>query len=144
MDDKKTEKVGGPRQTLTNDDIVRKDEKPVERRSALRAIGAGILGAVSLAVGTPPPAAEAQNCTDSDGGPYSDPGGYGRRCRVYYRPPVVVVRRGCTDSDGGPYSDAAGYGRHCGAYVVPARVSCTDSDAGSYADPGGGGRYCRY
>lgn len=69
------------------------------------------------------------NVTDSDGGAYADPAGYGRG--VYGR------TSGITDSDGGPYADPAGNGRGT------ARVGytgLTDSDGGPYADPAGNGR----
>ncbi len=142
MDDIKTKNTASTGKTLDEGDIV--NAQPVGRRSAMASVGLGVLGALGLAVGLKPSTAEAQNCTDSDGGPYADAAGYGRRCRVYYRPPAVVVvrRQGCTDSDGGPYSDPGGGGRRCGVYVVPVQRTCTDSDAGSYADAAGRGRNC--
>lgn len=67
--------------------------------------------------------------TDSDGGAYADPAGYGRGQRVQ-------GHTGVTDSDGGPYADPAGSGR--GVYGRTSGV--TDSDGGPYADPVGNGR----
>ncbi|AKF11701.1 hypothetical protein [Sandaracinus amylolyticus] len=67
--------------------------------------------------------------TDSDGGAYADPAGYGRG--VYGR------TSGITDSDGGPYADPAGNGRGTGRVGY---TGITDSDGGPYADPAGQGR----
>jgi hypothetical protein len=67
--------------------------------------------------------------TDSDGGPYADPGGYGRG-RVGYV-------SGVTDRDGGPYADPAGNGR---GVVRHGYTGITDRDGGPYADPAGSGR----
>ena len=152
MDDAKTKKMGDVRQTTLHDEDIVKSDDGVGRRSAVARIGMGFLSAVGAAVGLRPSTAEAQNCTDSDGGPYADQPGYGRHCRVYYRQPVVYVQpqpQGCTDSDGGPYADGGGRGRRCGGggpvYVRRGRRnSCTDSDSGSYADAAGRGRSCGY
>lgn len=143
MDDAKTKKPADSRQTLRDDDIVTDDSETAGRRSAMARIGLGVLGAVGAAVGLRPSTAEAQSCSDSDGGPYGDRAGYGRRCRVVYQqqpvyypppqayppqayppqayPPQVYVPpqqyappQGCTDSDGGPYADGGGRGRRCG------------------------------
>ncbi|UJR84843.1 hypothetical protein [Sandaracinus amylolyticus] len=67
--------------------------------------------------------------TDSDGGAYADPAGYGRGTRRQ-------AYTGLTDSDGGAYADPAGYGR--GVYGRTSGI--TDSDGGPYADPAGNGR----
>ncbi len=67
--------------------------------------------------------------TDSDGGPYADPGGYGRGSQRN-------AYTGLTDSDGGAYADASGQGR--GVYGRSSGL--TDSDSGPNADPGGNGR----
>lgn len=67
--------------------------------------------------------------TDSDGGPYADPGGCGRGQRRQ-------ACSGITDSDGGPNADPGGCGR--GRYGMTSGI--TDSDGGPYADPAGNGR----
>lgn len=67
--------------------------------------------------------------TDSDGGAYADPAGYGRGVRAQ-------GYTGLTDSDGGPYADPAGSGRG----VYGRTTGITDSDGGPYADPAGNGR----
>ena len=108
MNDSK--KKGDSRSTLHEDEIV--TQPSVGRRSALASIGFGALGAIgalAAAVGLKPETAEAQGCTDNDGGPYGDQPGYGRRCGY-----VVQDRPACTDNDSGAYADAAGRGRRCG------------------------------
>jgi hypothetical protein len=168
VDDAKTKKPADVRQTLRDEDIVTEAPESGARRAAMTRIGLGVLGAVGAVIGLAPATAEAQNCTDRDGGPYGDQPGNGRRCRVYYQQPVYYPpqqayvppqqayppqpvyyppppqAQGCTDSDGGPYGDAAGRGRRCAApvYYGRPRRSCTDSDSGSYADAAGRGRGC--
>ena len=67
--------------------------------------------------------------TDSDGGPYADPGGCGRGQRH-------AQCSGITDSDGGAYADPGG----CGRGRAGMTTGITDSDGGPYADPAGNGR----
>lgn len=107
------------KKTLVDEEIVTQDAS-MGRRSSLRMIGAGFLGAaVAAAVGIRPETAQAQGVTDSDSGPCADragagrgasdsdsgrcedPGGHGRGARC----------NGQTDSDGGPCADGAGHGR---------------------------------
>jgi len=71
----------------------------------------------------------ATGITDSDGGPYADPAGYGRGS-------ARGMGTGITDSDQGPYADPPGQGR--GRYGYASGI--TDSDSGPYADPAGNGR----
>ena len=99
-------------------------------------IGATVAAAAGI-LGLEPSEAEAQGCTDSDGGRWADPGGRGRRC--FRR--RVRVRRGCTDHDSGRWADPAGRGRRC-RRVIRVRRSCTDRDGGRWADPAGRGRRC--
>ena len=123
----------------------------VSRRSFLgKVLGGAAIGAVAIVGGATE--AEAQRCTDSDGGRYADRAGYGRRCRrrrtgITDRDPYDPVgggrgrgrrrryRSGITDRDPG---DPVGNGRG----GRRGRTGCTDSDGGSYADPAGNGR-CR-
>lgn len=74
-------------------------------------------------------ARHATGITDSDGGPYADPAGYGRGT-------ARGMVTGVTDSDAGPYADPPGQGR--GRYGYSSGI--TDSDSGPYADPAGNGR----
>lgn len=147
-DDSKKLKTDPETKTLNSDDIVTEAKSPLSRRAMLGAIG----GAAALAipgcvprrarvvVGAPPPPQGTvvvttgggrvqTGVTDSDGGPYADPAGYGRGA-------VRGAYTGVTDSDGGPYADPAGQGR--GVYGQTSGV--TDSDGGPYADPAGNGR----
>jgi hypothetical protein len=123
--------------TLTDEDIVTTDHG-LNRRSALRAIGAVAVGAVAAAVVLRPGEAAAQTdrdpsdgvgrgytgVTDGDAGGNADRPGHGRRRRVVRR------RTGFTDRDAGPRTDGTGYG------VCPSRGH-SDSDSG---DPAGRGR----
>lgn len=56
-------------------------------------------------------------CSDSDGGPGSDPAGRGRRCHPnqtpYPRSNQPTHTRHCTDSDRGGSADPVQQGRHC-------------------------------
>jgi hypothetical protein len=88
--------------TLADSDI--SSRRVVSRRSILASLGLGVGMAAAAVVGRPA-SVSAQGCTDSDGGPNSDPPGMGRRCRG--RP------TGCTDTDRGPDEDPPGYGRGC-------------------------------
>lgn len=147
------------KKTLDDSDIISNhpDEKEVSRRSMLGALGSVVAtGAAAtvmsgcyrravvvgprapnaVVVGAPPPVVVqgggqrwCSGVTDSDGGPYADPGGCGRGQRA-------VQCSGITDSDGGPGADPGGCGR--GRYGVSSGV--TDSDGGPYADPAGNGR----
>ena len=69
--------------------------RKVSRRSFLsKVLGGAALGAVVIVGGATE--AEAQRCTDRDGGRYADPAGRGRWCRRRRR-----YRSGITDRD--PY-----------------------------------------
>jgi hypothetical protein len=113
MSEKKDQK------TLLDSEIVT-DER-IGRRSSLRMIGAGFLGAaVAAAVGIRPDTAQAQTGpSDADSGPNEDPPGRGRT--------------GYTDRDSGPNEDRPGHG-------VCALRGVSDSDSGPGEDPGGHGR----
>ena len=115
VDEKKTKAPT----TLSDGDIL--TETGTQRRSALRAIGAGMLGAaVAGAIGLQSRNAQAQSGpSDSDSGPSEDQPGHGRT--------------GATDRDSGPGADGAGHG-------VCARRHVTDSDSGNGADGAGHGR----
>jgi len=100
--------------SLSDDEIVEAPE--TNRRGAMRFLGIAALGAAVAAFFGGTPEAEAQRCTDSDGGRFADGVGRGRRCRPVYRRPVYrrpVYRRSCTDSDGGRFADPGGRGRRC-------------------------------
>ncbi|MGE0785119.1 MAG: hypothetical protein AB7S26_05475 [Sandaracinaceae bacterium] len=114
--------------TLTDEDI--HVERSIGRRGAIGIIGASFATAAAV-MASAPETAEAQGCSDSDGGRYADPAGRGRRCGG-------GGGSGCSDSDGGRYADAAGHGRRCGG----GRRGCSDSDGGRYADGAGHGRRC--
>jgi hypothetical protein len=105
--------------TLLDSEIVTDDR--MGRRSSLRMIGAGFLGAaVAAAVGLRPGSAEAQSGpSDSDSGPGEDPPGRGRT--------------GASDRDAGPNEDRPGHG-------VCAMRGQSDSDSGPGEDPAGHGR----
>lgn len=128
------------RLTLTDDQIA-SNETTVGRRSAIKALGAAVLGASATSltgciVTTPArPVAYQSGITDGDGGRYADPAGAGRG-------PRRAVATGITDADsaaGGQMQDAGGYGRgHHGQ--AGWQSGLTDSDTGSYADPAGNGR----
>lgn len=139
----------GPK-TLAEDDIVseRPDEGDLSRRKVLGTLIAGGAAAVIMpgcvvrrqgvvytqpaqggVVVAAPAGRYRTGVTDSDGGPYADPAGYGRGARRQ-------AYTGVTDSDGGAYADPAGYGR--GVYGRTSGI--TDSDSGPYADPAGNGR----
>jgi hypothetical protein len=143
--EKKNEK-----KTLDDAEIVseREGETEMSRRSVLGAIGviaggaaaAALPGCVVRRVGYVQPVRGgvvvaggggryATGITDSDGGPYADPAGYGRGQRR-------SACAGITDSDGGAYADPAG----CGRGVYGRTSGITDSDGGPYADPAGNGR----
>ncbi len=143
-----SDKDGAPKnKTLSDDEIVKtrcdEHEEGVSRRSMLAALGVLAGGAAAAilpgcvvrrpaVVYTQPAPATARyrtGVTDADGGPYADPGGYGRGQRA-------SGYTGLTDSDGGPYADPGGHGR--GVYGRSSGV--TDSDGGRYADPVGNGR----
>lgn len=110
--------------TLSDDDIV--SSSNVSRRSTLRMLGAGVLGAaVTAAIGLRPSTAQAQGVSDSDSGPSGDSPGHGRS--------------GCSDSDNGPNEDRPAHGRSCSQPRRP----CSDSDSGPNADGAGHGRSCR-
>ena len=133
--------------TLTDDDIV--EQKPVQRRSVLQAVGAVLFGSTVASVLSLPSSAEAQNrrrtgrtnsdpndgpgygrtgITDSDP---SDGAGYGRGGR---RGGGGGSRAsGTTDRDSGPGADGPGRG------VCRSRGH-TDSDSGGGADGAGQGR----
>ncbi|MDQ3037152.1 MAG: hypothetical protein M3Y87_32460 [Myxococcota bacterium] len=83
----------------------------------------------SVVVAQPQQGRYRTNVTDSDGGAYADPAGYGRGQRAQ-------GHTGVTDSDSGAWADPAGSGR--GVYGRTSGV--TDSDGGAYADPVGNGR----
>ncbi len=89
-------------------------------------MGGATLGAVAIIGGTVAATpAEAQRCTDRDGGRYSDPVGRGRWCRRRRR------RTGITDRDPhDPVGNGRGRRRRYGSGI-------TDSDPG---DPVGNGR----
>lgn len=122
--------------TLREDDIVTEDG--ASRREALGKL-AGLAAASAIAAVTPGcyrryygpgyGARHATGITDSDGGPYADPAGYGRGG-------ARGMVTGVTDSDAGPYADPPGQGR--GRYGYASGI--TDSDSGAYADPAGNGR----
>jgi hypothetical protein len=174
-----SEQDGAPKtKTLADDEIVktRHDEKEegLSRRSMISAMGVLAGGAAAAVlpgcvvrrpqvVYTQPapttvtvqqPGRYRTGVTDSDGGPYADPGGYGRGQRASgytgltdsdggaYADPgghgrgVYGRSSGITDSDGGPYADPAGNGRG----RARGHTGITDSDGGPYADPAGGGR----
>jgi hypothetical protein len=126
--------------TLTVDQIGT-EQTPVGRRSAMKVLGAAVLGAGATGVAasltgcivrTAPQPQYTSGLTDSDGGQYADPGGNGRG-------QARGMQTGLTDSDGGSYADAAGYGR--GRHGQQGYSSGqTDSDGGAYADPAGNGR----
>lgn len=126
------------KRTLTADQI-ESDKTVLGRRTALKALGATVLGvsATSVAGCIVVPArtggtAYQTGVTDSDGGQYADPAGNGRGG-------ARNVYTGLTDSDGGSYADQAGYGR--GRHGQQGYSSgMTDSDGGAYADPAGNGR----
>lgn len=139
------------KKTLEDKDIVseRPDEVELSRRKVLGTLIAGGAAAAVLpgcvvrragvvytqpvaqggVVVAAPAGRYRTGVTDSDGGPYADPAGYGRgQRRSGYT--------GITDSDGGAYADPSGYGRG----VYGRTTGLTDSDSGPYADPAGNGR----
>jgi len=121
------------------------ESSKVDRRSALKVIGATVLGAGAATVASsmlgcivqtqPQPVVYSSGVTDGDAGPYADPSGGGRG-------PRRSVYTGVTDSDNsasGQVQDPGGYGRgHHGHQGWTSGL--TDSDGGSYADPAGNGR----
>jgi len=131
--------------TLSDDQIGTESSK-VDRRSALKVIGATVVGAgaatvasslLGCIVNTQPaqPTYYQSGVTDGDAGPYADPAGGGRGARR-------SAYTGVTDNDSaasGQVQDPGGYGRgHYGRQGWTSGV--TDSDGGSYADPAGNGR----
>lgn len=101
--------MSNEKKTLTPEDIVTKEK--VGRRDALGLLGAAVVGAAVVSVGS----GRAKAQTDSDTGPGADRAGGGRT--------------GGTDSDTGPRSDRAGHGS----------TGSTDSDTGPSADRAGRG-----
>lgn len=129
------------RPTLT-DDQIESGTSRLDRRSALKVLGATVVGTGAAAVAStmlgcivqtqPQPVAYTTGVTDNDTGPYADPAGNGRGT-------ARAVYTGISDSDGGAYADAAGYGRgHYGRSGWSSGL--TDSDGGPYADAAGNGR----
>lgn len=130
--------------TLSDEQIGSETSK-VDRRSALKVIGATVVGAGAATVATsllgcivntsPQPRYYSTGVTDGDAGPYADPSGGGRG-------PRRSAYTGLTDSDSaasGQVQDPGGYGRgHHGRAGYTSGL--TDSDGGSYADPAGNGR----
>lgn len=104
--------TGSKKSTLVAADVV--TDRPIGRRSSLRAVGLGVASVALGMVGAAAlPTDAAAQCSDRD--PY-DPAGRGRSCGC----------RGVSDSD--PY-DPVGCGRR----------RCSDRDP---YDPGGSGRHC--
>lgn len=119
-DDQDPKKTKAP--TLTDGDI--KSRFTLPRRSLMRLVGPGVVGATALVGGS----REAHAITDNDTGPYADPVNGGRGYT------------GLTDSDSGTYADPAGRGRGSGGGGGPGYTGITDNDAGAYADQAGYGR----
>ena len=105
-----------------------KPTRKLNRRSFFAAVAGGAATASLIGI-VGAGEAKAMQCSDSDSGPNSDPGGRGRSCGRR--------RTGCNDSDAGRGSDPVGYGR-----CRPRRSGCTDNDRGRGSDPAGNGR-CR-
>jgi hypothetical protein len=101
------------KKTLNPEDI--SSERGMTRRSALRTMGTGVLGAAAVTAGMALRPEVAEATTDSDSGPGADLSG-----------------SGTTDSDSGPNADHGGAGR-----------GCNDSDSGPNSDPTGRGRSCQ-
>jgi hypothetical protein len=88
-----------------------KRTRKLSRRSFLATVAGGVAAAGAIGV-IAPGRAGAFQCSDSDSGAGSDPGGRGRRCGY---------GGGCSDSDSGSYADPHGRGRRCsggGGYGV--------------------------
>jgi hypothetical protein len=82
----------------------RTDRRTLLRTAGIAGIGAGALGlsgCVAVPVG---PVYGGSGYTDSDNGPITDPGGYGRG-------PTPAYYTGITDADNGPIVDPGGRGR---------------------------------
>ncbi len=107
----------------------------LNRRSFLATVaGASFVGAAGVVTGSAS-AETVEQCSDSDTGSNSDPGGRGRNCGTRNR---VRQPSNCSDSDTGRYGDPGGNGRRCSS----PQESCSDSDTGRYSDPSGRGRRC--
>ncbi|MCB9948050.1 MAG: peptidoglycan-binding protein [Rhodospirillaceae bacterium] len=112
-----------PKKTTTLQDGDIQSRSALPRRSLLRLVGHGAVGATAL-VGA---SREAYAITDNDSGPCADPVNAGRGYS------------GITDNDTGTCADPGGRGRGGGGYT-PGYTGITDSDSGAYADAAGYGR----